>query len=766
MHAHSRYLDLAFNSCRLTTITVFLHHTPPCPTLCPRIAYIAAIGTELAARWPREYVLISAVRRRFVCDQGKPACARCTAAERECSYDWTLGPHIFAPFGNGADLGAQLEQIRNPHDTRRGSYGRVYRVRWHDTTVAVKVLHDYKWTPARGLQLCLREAWTWAQLSHPNIAPFLGLANYSHLAGGGDQQLCMVSPWASAGNAEEYVRASDPSWSGILAILSDIASGVEYLHQFKPAPIIHGDLKANNVLIFGSPVSSGRFTARLVDFGLSRSWCEGDSMADTTTTTGAAGNARWLAWERIQPSMYGISHAALAFTTQSDVFEMMRTFLQLLTKEIPYGSATDLAVLSKVMNAENPPRPVEGALASNNGMWNLMLRCWSIRCETRLHAPDIKAVILYYRLCAALQRASLWNDDEAMFPLAESTPALARLLAILKEGSCEWSIRQFDNNSRLDLVCTDDVYIHGRPLSLPPDTLRLLLPMLPPSRWRTFLVRTELSFRMETALDCCKEPANFLTALRLILDPGRAGASTFGSAFTWLPRIPTKLFAGATPQLKDLCMHYVPLSWAPSTLRLLESLDVRHHHGDLRLTLDHWTSLLRGTPGLRRLTVIASGPRVGPYDFVEDLSSAFVELYSLRILRIGSVSPGTLWHLLDALYAPNVHELCLHGLGPVGFRPCLRHLPQYRYPDIRVLRLIRIGWDKPTFLDALSQLTSHAGLNLAAHTLLPALQTLHAEGYTRTDLARFHEQRTRLGHTAPTSYFTDKCGRPIEIAEP
>ena len=48
----------------------------------------------------------------------------------------------------------------------------------------------------------------------------------------------------------------------ILQICRDIAQGLRYLHASKP-PILHGDLKAKNILI------DSRFRAKVCDFGLS-----------------------------------------------------------------------------------------------------------------------------------------------------------------------------------------------------------------------------------------------------------------------------------------------------------------------------------------------------------------------------------------------------------------------------------------------------------------------------------------------------------------
>jgi serine/threonine protein kinase len=48
----------------------------------------------------------------------------------------------------------------------------------------------------------------------------------------------------------------------IMQIVRDVAQGLRFLHASKP-PILHRDLKANNILI------DSRFRAKVADFGLS-----------------------------------------------------------------------------------------------------------------------------------------------------------------------------------------------------------------------------------------------------------------------------------------------------------------------------------------------------------------------------------------------------------------------------------------------------------------------------------------------------------------
>ncbi|EJT97188.1 kinase-like protein [Dacryopinax primogenitus] len=178
------------------------------------------------------------------------------------------------------------------------------------------------------VQICLREAWRWSQLDHPNITPLLGLANLREVARNAPFQLCTVAPWATHGNIMEYIHSAALSLPEMFILLRDIAAGLVYLHSVEPTPFVHGGLNGNNVLVFRDrSQSQGRIRACLVDFGLSGMWNEDESTVDVTAMA-LRGNPRWLAWERVEPAKYGIPNASLSITVHSDVFEMMRTFFQ------------------------------------------------------------------------------------------------------------------------------------------------------------------------------------------------------------------------------------------------------------------------------------------------------------------------------------------------------------------------------------------------------------------------------------------------------
>ena len=72
----------------------------------------------------------------------------------------------------------------------------------------------------------------------------------------------LVMEYMEYGDMEEYLDQNQVEYHEKLRMMSDVASGMKYLHNHKP-PIIHGDFKIRNVLISGMKI------AKVTDFSLS-----------------------------------------------------------------------------------------------------------------------------------------------------------------------------------------------------------------------------------------------------------------------------------------------------------------------------------------------------------------------------------------------------------------------------------------------------------------------------------------------------------------
>ncbi|KAG8726876.1 hypothetical protein FRC11_014304, partial [Ceratobasidium sp. 423] len=73
-------------------------------------------------------------------------------------------------------------------------------------------------------------------------------------------QFAMVSPWMQNGNLEQFLSTRALSRAERYQLCAQIIEGVAYLHENK---IVHGDLKASNILV------SDENIPHLTDFGSS-----------------------------------------------------------------------------------------------------------------------------------------------------------------------------------------------------------------------------------------------------------------------------------------------------------------------------------------------------------------------------------------------------------------------------------------------------------------------------------------------------------------
>ncbi|KAG6878412.1 hypothetical protein C0993_007013 [Termitomyces sp. T159_Od127] len=181
-----------------------------------------------------------------------------------------------------------------------GGSADVYRIDFQGEEMCFKVIRQYVQTQVEHMvKVYAKEAVLWAQLSHPNILPFYGLARIR-------SRLAFVSRWAMNGNLQEYL-SQNPGANRLL-LCADTAAGMEYLHQ---NDIVHGDLKGLNVLID----SSGR--AALGDFGLS-SVTDPQILKWTTQSTIASkgGTVRWQAPELLAEQ----DDSKIQNTKESDVY--------------------------------------------------------------------------------------------------------------------------------------------------------------------------------------------------------------------------------------------------------------------------------------------------------------------------------------------------------------------------------------------------------------------------------------------------------------
>jgi len=268
----------------------------------------------------------------------------------------------------------------------------VYRAEFKEGgSVAVKLLFGDCPMKGTALMLALRVAWKWSRLRHPNIVPFLGIAQFTKISFSyfGVGPLSLVSPYMEARNIMDYL-SRQPGANRVLLLL-DVVEGLDYLHRQDP-PVIHGGLRGNNVLI---DLRDSQPRALITDFGHGRAKeTFGDECVPDSTVVPQVGSPRWMAFERIVPWKYGFESGIEADSVASDVFELLRTFLEVLSGRPPfYYVKSDNYVNKFAYEWTNPDRPSEPSAPLSDEMWALMQRSWSQEFDKRPSLREIRSFL-------------------------------------------------------------------------------------------------------------------------------------------------------------------------------------------------------------------------------------------------------------------------------------------------------------------------------------------------------------------------------------
>jgi len=189
-------------------------------------------------------------------------------------------------------------------------------------------------------------------------------------AGVDEEPPFLVTELMANGNALDFLHAKPTA--NRVDLVHQISLGLAYLHARK---IIHGDLKANNVLIRTDE------SAVIADFGLSMIKTDVSSRSTAVLITGTK---RWMSPERMK---------GRRLAPPVDIYAWAMTAYELFTGLVPFG-ATDESLLYElvVREEERPERPDQQTAAEvglTEEMWLLIERSWASNAQLRPSAPDI-----------------------------------------------------------------------------------------------------------------------------------------------------------------------------------------------------------------------------------------------------------------------------------------------------------------------------------------------------------------------------------------
>uniref|UniRef100_A0A6U4U0M3 guanylate cyclase n=2 Tax=Hemiselmis andersenii TaxID=464988 RepID=A0A6U4U0M3_HEMAN len=163
-----------------------------------------------------------------------------------------------------------------------------------------------------------------SKLRHPSVTTVMGAVLGS--------EPMLVMEFMTLGSLHDLLSNESYPFEAdvLLFMLRDIVQGMRFLHTADP-PIVHGDLKAANVLI------TENFKAKVADFGLSQK-----------KRLGNVGTPFWMAPELL---LGGVS------TTMSDVYAFAIMLFEIFSRKLPYKGEECEQVLLQVCDSNLEKRP-------------------------------------------------------------------------------------------------------------------------------------------------------------------------------------------------------------------------------------------------------------------------------------------------------------------------------------------------------------------------------------------------------------------------
>lgn len=208
-----------------------------------------------------------------------------------------------------------------------GGFASVYRGNWKGTDVAIKRLK------CNLMDQALNELTILNSYRIDNILPIYGIS----IDG---PEACLVYQFMSNGSLEARLHQTKPNqpqltWKQRVQIGEGTAKGLYYLHNLKEKPLVHADVKPQNILL------SDTLEPKLGDFGLARQMFVGENPINTHCTVSSVhGTGVYLAPEylrnrRISPAVdvYSYGIVLLEMATGRRAYDGKRLLVDIVEEE-------------------------------------------------------------------------------------------------------------------------------------------------------------------------------------------------------------------------------------------------------------------------------------------------------------------------------------------------------------------------------------------------------------------------------------------------
>ncbi|KAG9048436.1 hypothetical protein FS837_012884 [Tulasnella sp. UAMH 9824] len=217
-----------------------------------------------------------------------------------------------------------------------------------------------------------REIFAWQIVKHPRITPLVGyIREYRD-----GIVPCIVTKWRQQGNLANYLERNPRA--NRFQLLDQALEALVYLHNFSKTPIIHFDVKRENILI------DDNGEAELCDFGYAKVVGEHSGY---TTGSSPGGTYPYISPEVLNEGVWA------DLTPAADVFAIGSTILFVLSNRLAwYYIRSKAGLINKVSNGIPPARDryvMNGSKAAVTQLWELLESCWSLEQNNRPSSQEV-----------------------------------------------------------------------------------------------------------------------------------------------------------------------------------------------------------------------------------------------------------------------------------------------------------------------------------------------------------------------------------------
>jgi len=306
----------------------------------------------------------------------------------------------------------------------KGGFGTVYKGFLDDKRIVA--IKKSKIIDRSQIQQFINEVVVLSQINHRNVVKLLGCCLDTEVP-------LLVYEFVTNGTLSSFIhtqgnKVNDETWKTRLKIAAEVAEALSYLHSYASIPIIHRDVKSDNILLDGTN------TAKVSDFGASRLV----PLDQTEVATMVQGTIGYLDPEYMQTSQ---------LTEKSDVYSFGVVLVELLTGEKPFcfGRPEERRSLAmhflSCLKNDNVFEVIQDGMSNEENNQEikevaiLAAKCLRLRGEER---PSMKEVAMELEGMRLMDKHSWINDDlnvdESRYLLHESSSSLYDLGDSSKHG--------------------------------------------------------------------------------------------------------------------------------------------------------------------------------------------------------------------------------------------------------------------------------------------------------------------------------------------